>query len=354
MKKKGAAAFMTAAAIALSGCFGGREVNKRSFVQIIGLEKSSGLYNLSLQLFKPESSDGRPDITKANSSSVTGRGATIGEAFAQAEMKAGKSLFTGHAKLLILGDGLNDPSDELEVLYDENLSSSCPVVYSRKPSEITEALPEEGMFSAERILNIMETYVCAGKSVYTSAAELSEAAEVTESGFALPVIYADGKEVYFSGAALGSGGGLHGTVPESSQEGMILLMDAFPDNGRITVPVEINGMTVSAEIIDACCKKSVSYSDGQLSVEADIKLEIRTDDSSVFDEKQTGTAVCEKVKDSVVDAFSAAVWENGCDIFGITKLVRRDCPELYEAVTDSGSGILKDCRLNVKVHGRNV
>ena len=349
------AAFCIGAAVLLSGCFGGREVNKRSFVQIIAVERSGEMYNAGLQIFKSESSDGNPDISKANSASVSGRGITLSAALADAELKAGEELFIGHTKLLVLGDGLNDPSDEIEVLYGKNLSPSCPVVYSRDPSGITDTMLTDGIFSAEKIISAMETYVNSGKCIYTSAAEISEAARVTDSAFPLPSVYSDGKELYFSGAVLGDSEGVHGNIPESDMNGIVFLSDSFPKDGRINISSEINGVTAAAEIVDASCVKKASNDSGRLVIDAEIKLKIKVRDNGVgADEKRIGNAVCENVKDSVISAFSDAVWYNGCDVFGIGKLVRRDCSELTEAVTDRESGILKDSVLNVTVYGESV
>ncbi|MBQ8827020.1 MAG: hypothetical protein IJ007_08005 [Oscillospiraceae bacterium] len=347
--------FCIAAAVLLSGCFGGREVNKRSFVQIIAVERNDEIYSVGLQLFKSESSDGNPDISKANSASVSGRGITVSEALADAELKAGEELFIGHTKLLVLGDGLKDPSDEIEALYGENLSPSCPVVYSRVPSEITDTMLTEGIFSAEKIISTMETYVNSGKCVYTAAAEISEAAGVTDSAFPLPAVYSDGKELYFSGAVLGNSQGIHGSIPESDMNGMVILSDSFPKDGRINISSEINGVTAAAEIVEAKCVKKASNDGGRLVIDAEIRLKIRVNDNGhKTDEKRIGNAVCENIKDAVISAFSTAVWYNGCDIFGIGKLVRRDCSEMAEAVADPESGVLKDSVLNVSVYGESV
>lgn len=353
--KKAVTAFCVGAAVLLSGCFGGREISKRSFVQIIGIEKDKEIYNVSLQLFRSESSDGTPDVTKANAEAVTGRGSTVSEAMSEAALKTGKELFTGHTKLVVFGDGLNDPSDELEYLYSEKLSPSCPVVYSREPSEITDTLSEEGIFSAERIINIMEEYVRNGGAVYTSAAEVSEAARVTEAAYPLPVIFSDGKEVYFSGAAVGDSDGIHGTLSEDSVYGAVILADSFPKDGRINISADVGGIPVSAEIVSACCTRKAFNDGGRLAVNADIKLKLKIKDNGHgVDEKRIGSEVCVKVKDAVINAFSTAVWYNGCDIFEIGKAVQRDCPELYAAEEWDSGEILRDSMLNVKVYGESV
>ncbi len=360
LNKKFAAALAAVLTLTLSGCSSsGEEVNKRTFVQIMGLEKQADYYNVSLQFYKPESSDGNPDISKANSDSVTGRGTTITEALTDAELKTGKSVFTGHTKLLVLGDGLGDPSDELSVLYGNsaygNVSPSCPVAYSKVPSAITETFMTEGLFSADRLIGKMESAVNNGRAFYTSVASLAESTEVSEAAAILPVIYAENENVYFSGGAFTDKNGIHGNLPESELYGMIILRNDFPDRCEINVPVTVNSITASASIVKAKCRKTAVYNEGRLEISAEICADIRINENTHgLDNERLVRAVSEKIKDSVVSAYSTAVWYNSCDIYGINKAVRRDCHEIYDELSADDSNILRNSILNVKIMAKEV
>lgn len=343
----------------LSGCSVGEEVNKRAFVQVIGIEKTADNYNVSLQFYKPESSDGNPDISKANSDSANGRGTTVTEALSDAELKTGKSLFTGHTKLLILGGGLDDPSDELAVLYSNSafgsVSPSCPVVYSDTPSAVTDTFMTEGLFSADRLISIMDSAVNSGKAFYTSVASIAESTGLTGSAAVLPTVYAEKENVYFSGGIFTDRYGTHGTIPESELYGMIILKDIFPDDTEITVPVSINGSPAAASVTASECKKNASFKNGRLEINAVIHADIHiTENSRHLDEERLVRKVCENIKDAVISAYSTAVWYNNCDVYDINKVVRRDCPEIYDELLSEDSSVLRDSVLNVKILARKV
>ena len=53
--------------VLLTGCFGGMEVGDRAFVQLMGLERQDGIYQVTLQIYKSESGTADPDVSKANS-----------------------------------------------------------------------------------------------------------------------------------------------------------------------------------------------------------------------------------------------------------------------------------------------
>ncbi|MDE6746651.1 MAG: hypothetical protein K2J72_08440, partial [Oscillospiraceae bacterium] len=174
-----------------SGCFGGTEVRERAFVQLLGLEKNDGIYTVSLQLYKSESGSAEPDVSKANSVSVSGSGATVQSALADAEVNAGKKIFLGHIKLLIIGGGIENPSDELALFLDGSVSPSCPIAYSDDPAAVTEVLLEDGSFSAEQLMTIMSLTAAQGKTVYTSAAKLASDTGVLDCAAALPILKAE-------------------------------------------------------------------------------------------------------------------------------------------------------------------
>lgn len=65
----------------------------------------------------------------------TAQGNTLEEVKAKAELELGKSLFTGHTEMIILGDGC-DYDYTLEYLFNEwKVSPSCVVAYGGKESK---------------------------------------------------------------------------------------------------------------------------------------------------------------------------------------------------------------------------
>lgn len=350
-----ALAFLAVAAVLFTGCFGGEEVGDRAFVQLMGLEKQDGAYAVSLQIYKSEGGTAEPDVSKANSFTQSGSGATIQSALADAETAVGKKLFLGHIKMLVIGGGIENPADELALFLDGSVSPSCPVVYSDDPAAVAGTLPEEGTFSAEHIMSIMEAASAQGKTVYTSVAELAASVGTMDCAAALPVVKAEDKTVAFDGLTFARRNGTAGSLSEEDALGAKLLLDGFKSGDRITVPVTVNGKRASAFITGAKTRLKTDIKDERLNVSAEVKLKLYVSENPFeIDETLIEKAVRENVRDSCISAFSSAVWYNSCDIYGIKKLVRRDLPDFYPAYCRDTDGFLADSTLNVTVSDRVI
>lgn len=342
--------FFICTAMSLSGCFGGLEVNDRAFVQLMGLERRDEVYMVSLQIYKSESGSPDPDVSKPNSMTVSGSGATIPAALADAEMSLGKKLFLGHIKLLIIGGGIENPSDELSLFLDGSVSPSCPVAYSDDPAAVAGTLLEDGLFSAEQLLKLMETASSQGRTVYASVADVASKTGISHTAAALPCVAADGETVRFQGVTFARENGTAGYLSEEDVQGVKLLTDSFERGDRITVPVTAGDSRETAYITGSKSCLKTEYDGERLKIYADVCIKIKTEENPFgADEKQISAAVRESVRDTCISAFSTAVWYNSCDIFDIKKLVRRDCPDFYGEYCENDEKYLRESVLTVNI-----
>lgn len=347
--------FMLMRLMVFTGCFGGEEIGSRALVQLMGLEKEDGVYNVTLQIYKSESGTADPDVSKANSFSQSGSGPTIQAALADAETAVGKKIFLGHIKLLVIGSGIENPSDELSLFLDGSVSPACPVAYSDDPAAVAETLLEDGAFSAEQLMKIMEAASAQGKTVCTSVAELTASTGVLNCAAALPVAKAENKSVSFDGLTFARKNGAAGNLSAEDTIGAKLLLDRFESGDKITVPVTVDGKRASVFITGASSALRAGAADGCLSVSAEVKLKIRISENPFeINPELIEKAVRESVRDSCISAFSSAVWYNSCDIYGIKKLVRRDCPEFYPRYCENAGSYLADSSLTVTVTDRII
>ena len=338
-----------AAALLLTGCSMGIEVNDRAFVQLMGIERENEIYYVSMQVYKSESGTPEPDVSKANTITAKGEGATIHEAISAAELTLGKKAFLGHIKMLVVGNGIKNPADELSLFLDGSVSPSCPVAYSENPAAVIETLLEEGSFSAEQILALADSSAAQGKTVFTSVAELAASTGELDTAAALPIIAAEEKSVTFEGVTLAQKNGVRGKLDETEIIGTKLLLNQFETGDKITVPVKIDGDRATVFITSACTKLDAEMSD-VLTVNAEIKLKMTVAENP-YDIKPAliEKAVRQQISESCMSAYSATVHENLCDIFGVKKLVRRYCPERYNDYCNAESSYLAGSTLNLKV-----
>ncbi len=333
----------------LTGCSMGIEVNDRAFVQLMGIEREDEIYYVSMQVYKSESGTPEPDVSKANTITAKGEGTTIHEAISAAELTLGKKTFLGHIKMLVIGNGVKNPADELSLFLDGSVSPSCPVAYSEDPDAIIETLPEEGSFSAEQILALADSAASQGKTIVTSVAELTASTGELDTAAALPVIAAEEKSVKFEGVTLAQKNGIKGSLDDKETLGAKLLLNQFETGDKITVPVEIDGNRATVFITDACTKLDAEMSDG-LAINAEIKLKMSVAENPYgIKPALIEKAARQQISESCMSAYSAAVHENLCDIYGVKKLVRRYCPERYNDYCNAENSYLAGSTLNLKV-----
>ena len=199
-------AAVISAAMLLSGCFGGVEVGDRAFVQIIGIDKRLDIYTVSLQIFQPSGS-GAPSSADKNSVCIRGEGGDLNSAISACEVHSGNKIFFGHLKSVIFGSGIDSPADELNTLIGlrsdfGTLPLSCPVFYSNSPYDIASLTAERGLYSAERLTDLIKSNANFGRTFYVPVSDILNA-ELHPMGCAvLPEVYADGSDADFDGAVV--------------------------------------------------------------------------------------------------------------------------------------------------------
>ena len=338
------------ASLLLTGCFGGMEVNDRAFIQLMGLERSNNIYTVTLQIYKSESGTSDPDVSKANSMVVSGQGATVQSALSDAEITVGKRLFPGHIKLLIIGSGIKSPADELSLFLDGSVSPSCPIAYSEDPSAAAGVLFEEGAFSAEQLMRLMETSAAEGKTIYTSLADIASDTGVLGCPSALPNIRPEGDTVRFDGLTFIKKNGAAGALSEEDVPGVKLLQNKFKSGDMITIPVISGDKRATASLIAAKTDLKAEIEDGKLHVYADIKLKMNvTENPYDIERSLIEKSVRESIRETCISAFFTAVWYNYQDIFGIKKGLRRDHPEQYEEYCSNEEKFLAESILTIKL-----
>ncbi|MCH5348385.1 MAG: hypothetical protein J1E40_03610 [Oscillospiraceae bacterium] len=334
----------------LTGCFGGMEVNDRAFVQLMGLERRDSIYEVTLQIYKSESGTADPDVSKANSFTVSGKGATVQSALADAEITVGKQLFLGHIKLLIIGSGIKSPADELSLFLDGSVSPSCPIAYSEDPAAAAGVLFEDGSFSAEQLLRLMDTNAAEGKTIYTSLADVASDTGVLDCACALPDIRSQGDTVIFDGLTFIRKDGAAGSLAKEDVPGVKLLQNKFKSGDKITVPIIVGDKQATVSVTGAKTGLKTKIEDGKLHVYADVKTRINiTENPYEIDRSLIEHSLCEALRDTCISAFSTAVWYNSGDIFGIKIHVRRDCPGQYTEYCSNEEKYLKESIITVKI-----
>ncbi len=345
-------AVILSAVLILTSCNFGEEVNEKVFVQLIGIDQSPKGYSVYLQLYESQSSNGNPDISKSNTSTVEGSGTTIYEALNSAEITAGKSLFLGQIKMIILGENIKNPAETINSFHDGEISANCPIAYSKDPEEIIKTEITTGLYTAESVLRIAENYIKNGKNVYTTSAELLENLAVLDSEAIVPIIKSTGKNITLDEAVFVNSDGFKWKIPEENMLGIITLNNDFPDNKYVPMSLKIKKQTASVEVF-ASSKQSVNFIEDELvyNLNSTVKIKIKENTQKIADEEIIN-AVNSKLKEAVNKAYSESVKEKSYDIFSISKLVRKYSPEMLRLYQKQKEEYLRESRLNFTVNSK--
>lgn len=338
-------AVMIAMSVLLCGCLGGEEVSDRAFVQIMGIDKKENVYSVSLQAFSPSGS-GQVNTENENSVCFSGKGSDLTSAISVCEGSAGRKLFLGHIKMIVLGEGIDDPAGELKKLSLINrgvLPLSCPVFYSDDPYKTASFKSKQGLYSAERLTDLIESSANLGDTFYKPVSSILRA-DLHPSGYAaVPKIYANEDEAVFEGAVVKSTKLNEMSLSQDELKGYIILSDGFKKGGRIIIE--------PAEITSSKAEIKAENSDGKLKINAKISLKVYIP-PYCEDKHKTASEVCSAVRSFCGEAYADSAWEKGIDIFDIYSSVRKDCPEMLEG-TDF-SQLLRESSFFIQVSAKTV
>jgi hypothetical protein len=318
--------------VIFSGCTAvGLQVNERAFVQLFGMEKKGETYHVYMQLLENET--------------VEGEGVTILGAVADAELKQWKKLFLGQMKLFVMGEGLSDLSEELNVFLSGDICPACPILYSEDPGSITAS-----EIPAEDILAELGVYSSQGKSVITPLTEIAAKSADDKTSAAMPIVKFSDEEVTFDGLALIAKGGKIGTLTNEDALGIKLLCGGLSSSDKVTVSMIIGNERVSGEILKIDVKPKLEMRDGVLVIRERIKIRADITEKPInMSEAAALEGVTAYVERAVYNAYAFTVWEINTDVFGLGKLIRKHLGEIYESYQKSSQVFRQNSIIDIEV-----
>ncbi len=297
MRKKLFAILFTA--LTLSGCFGKIEVSERAFAQLMAISKADNIYTAAVQIYQPNGeNDGRLCIS--------GSGTDISAAVEKCTAKSGKRVFFGQLKAVIIGNGINSPSKELQYLIENDVPLSCPVFYNSEPENILEK------YSVNQITDIVKAD--SGRFFHTNSSDII-LAELHPSGArAIPDIEGGLAAINNTRSSF--------TLDKDEIKGLMVISDSLK-NGRLLFTAK-NGSSVF--LTGAKCRLSAQNNEGNLLVTADIKLDFEKNANA-----EAVTNVKSQLRELCRQVYLKSAVKNGTDILGIYAEIRHSCPELLES-----------------------
>ncbi len=177
----------------LTGCDNITEIDKRSVVQLIGIDKDEDTngYKVSMQIFSPTGLIAGGE-SQVGVNVVEGQGKTIFEAIKDVEVKQGKKIFLGHMKLILLGESIKQDNIEIILEYftqNEVVYPGIDIAYVDGTAlEIVELDIKTGFISSQTLEDILELTAKDGYGINAKLFKAVSACECKSDSTIVPII----------------------------------------------------------------------------------------------------------------------------------------------------------------------
>ncbi len=352
--------------LTLSGCSSTTEIDRRSIVHAVGVDKNEQGYEVSLQIFSPSGSgsDTPVDVSKSNTKVVSAVGETIYDGMKGCEKLLGGEAFMGHNKFIIFGKSLyGEDMYELLGWFRKENENYLGVTVGYSESTAKEILDIKLTDGASAVENMELIHSYAVKNGTTAQGDLlvlfNDLALTTKSGF-LPVFSVKDKEksdnsdkeepeqyLEINKTALLKGGTVAGFLNPDEVSGVLWLTGKL-DKCKVTVM--INGDYFDVELENKSVFPKVFEEGGKLVASFKINAEARVVEELPSDVKRH---ICElsqqKILENCQKAIKKTVDNYQTDVLRIEKLIKFYKPSIFRQYSDNFEKIITSVEFRADV-----
>lgn len=317
MLKRIAAAMMTV--LLMCGCSDSREPAELAYVQMMGIDSTGvALQILTIQGMTSGEDEGVPEF-----SVIYGKGETLAEALAEAELSSSRRLFLGHCRLIVLASGTEGYTRTLRTLIDRSMiSPACEIAVAAKPFSIAECETEEKAVSTDEMLDILENYSKLGEVKKTTAAELFGGMLRSGQSATAPLLTAEDGRLYAVGTAAITEDGYAGQLSRRASMGIALLCGK---GAEPIITLELENGCADLKLTGVRVKRSAAVTAGKLVY----RPVLVTDAEIISVEGEIESELLEyALENRLSELMEAAVSESlvyGCDALELELTARKYC-----------------------------
>lgn len=322
-----------------NGCWDKKELNQLALAQMIAIDYTDNQYQVTLQLILPGVE--QETVTSENLWSMSGCGASVGEAIQQIALAAPRELYLDHLDLVLLGEEIlqQGVTQALDYLLKENVlrrRTALLAVQGNAGTLLTEsaALAKMDIFYIENLLKDQS------RRVHDSEAIINAYVLTTYHGLqetlVIPQIKLEqGTQLSLEGAALVQQGKLIAWVDRSW-----LLGYYWFTGGKEIMTVSYEGRPITAEATIKKCSWAINATDPlQVHVTIHAKIELisgydwwnQRDDTEAISH-QIQSRLEETALQQITDTFRKAQ-EKQADVFRLGRWLYAWHPEYVQAET---------------------
>lgn len=342
----------------LSGCVNTVHLKDLMIVEGMGVEMQDDNVNVIIQTLKLGAAAGSETPQGNRTYNTEGEGNTIVDAVSGLSKSVSKKLFFGQNKLIVFSRDIaeNDFEEKLDYfLRSSDSRIDVAVCLSDKSAkQIIESKENDAGVPSENIVYLLKNGEEAGLSAYVTMGDLMNMASDKTSDVYLAVLEKkeDQDNVQTKGLGLFNKQKLAYVTNDDETMGFLLIADKIK-----TCSIEFEDEElgkVSVKIFNPKVEKEVYVSDGNIIFSVNIRSQLMIDEvekgmiTSLDDDKLK--RICSKADEELerlcINAFFVCR-DNGSDSLRVGEYLARDCPKVYENVSDEWDVYFKHVGLSV-------
>lgn len=335
----------------LCGCMNSLRLKDRAIVQALGIDRSEGGYQLTLQYFVPTSS-GEGDSRTNRNGLLSASGDTLSEAIENASRSYGREVFFGSNKVIVLGQSVaemdaHDPIDYLNTHHQLHPS----MILLLAEGEAADIVGDEKSDAAE-IEKLAETALHSHRM--TGGTLLDAVTQMKTGSLELPILRQGEEGFLLEGAGLLDGEKLVDELTPSEVEGVLWLNGEIGRN-LLHLSLPDGGICV-LEILSGRTEKRVhTDTDGGLifdfSIHADCAVRELT--GSKRGEREMAEELRHLAEQKILQlcrrALEKTVQKNGADLFELGTAVRHFLPDYAQKYRDSLPSRMQNSQVDLRI-----
>lgn len=347
-------AFLTAAALLLTGCWSRREVNDLGAVTTLGIDqlengKMEVIMGIPLPAGAPTGGKGQASTARRGRVILRREGATIGEAIRMAELASPRRIGLDHSQIVLFGErfarnGVNSLLDYLLRSPQVRLSARVLLVEGATPAELMETEPLMRPTHAESLRELLSTR--AGLTMTLKEFFIARSTNYTSP--IIPIIRVEphptseegvgANELELAGAAVFKGDRAAVFLDQSSVRAAVWLIAEARD-AIITAPCPAGGPgMVSAKVARAGRSIKPVWDGRRLSFDVTLSGEVSLTDLQChlnLVDPEALVSIQTALKKDLTGRIAGALRDlqaNEVDPYGFGELVRAQFPALWRQV----------------------
>lgn len=327
-----------------SGCFGSRELNQRAFIVALGFDLAAdNMLEVTAQMPIPakmgsdqKGGDGKTFLM------MSAKGKTVSDALNKLQLQLDRELFTGHTRLLLIGEklgrrvGIEDVIDYFKRDFRVQRIAQLAIVRG-DPKKVLQAQPPLEESASSYIYSFLAPGSGISGAVTTDLGEYLVIDADIGIEPTIPGIKMEKKNITSAGAAVMARDRVVGWLTPAETLGFSIIMNEFVPR-RITVPSPLEqGELIAVQLQTGNARHRVRLRDGKVQIITTIDGGFETVEftkGATFNsslerplEEAVSRAVIREIKAAVRHAQSL-----GEDLFGFGRLVHAYYPDYWATI----------------------